>query len=83
MSEQDFHQRVDAWLRDPLASNDRLCAIAALANARPFLRPVAEHEVKPIVIGESTPLTRTFLARAWSAMQSLLQERAAAPAIKC
>ncbi|XDF33228.1 hypothetical protein RBH89_13535 [Paracidovorax avenae] len=83
MSEQDFQQRVDAWLRDPLASTDRLTAIAALANARPSLRQDAEHEARPIVIGESTPLTRTFLARVWNAMQSLLQKRAAARAIKC
>lgn len=83
MSEQDFHERMDAWLRDPLASNDRLCAIAALANARPSLRPVAEHEARPIVIDESPPLARAFLPRVWSAMQSLLHERAAARAIKC
>jgi len=83
MSEQDFHQRVDAWLRDPLASNDRLCAIAALADAKPAPRPVAEHEAGPIVIGVSPPSHAHFLARLWSAVQSLLQERAAAPAIKC
>lgn len=83
MSEQDFHEWIDAWLRNPLASSDRLCAIAALANARPSLRPVAEHETRPIVIGESPPLARAVLPRVWSAMQSLLQERAAARAIKC
>ncbi len=53
MSEQDFQQRVVAWLRDPLASTDRLTAIAALANARPSLPQDAEHEAAPIVIGES------------------------------
>ncbi len=76
MSEQDFQQRVDAWLRDPLASTDRLSAIAALANARPSLRQDAEHEAAPIVIVESPRLTRTFLPRIWRLKQSLFIERA-------
>ncbi len=83
MSEQDFHQRADAWLHDALFSADPLRAAAASANLRRALRGEAGRDAALIAIGDYPCLTRTFLPRVWSVRQSLLQERAAARLVKC